>query len=287
MTSLLVLVCGALLAGGAVLTIAAWRGITVQAAFSTESGRLWKSVVDKFRSTDARSWGYVALGLVGAVIGLVTLHWPLLIIVVPAAAIALPRLLSDPPSRDVHLLEALDRWVRSMLAQLSSGKSIQDALRLSGRDAPTLLVPHLAVLVRRLDQRWTAPQALAAMADDLNSADADAVLAALILSTNRGGTGASITLAALADSIQERLRALREIEAERAKPRAVVRQVTIITILTLVAFLVFSPDYFAPYSSPLGQALLGALLFAYGAAIWGMRRLTLARPRARILRELS
>lgn len=287
MTAVLSLVCGALVAGGAVLTIAAWRGIAIGGGLSTEAGRLWKTLVDKFRLIEAKSWGYLALGLVGAVVGLVTLHWPLLIIVVPAAAIALPRLLSDPPSRDIHLLEALDRWVRSMLAQLSSGKSIQDALRLSGRDAPVLLAPHLTVLVRRLDQRWTAPQALAAMADDLNSADADAVLAALILSTNRGGTGASITLTALADSIQERLRALREIEAERAKPRAVVRQVTIITILTLVAFLVFSPEYFAPYSSALGQVLLGLLLFAYGAAVWGMRRLTLARPRARILRELT
>ena len=48
-----------------------------------------------------------------------------------------------------------------------------------------------------------------------------------------GGAGTRATLAALTDNIQARLRALREIAAERAKPRAVVRQVTGITLAVL------------------------------------------------------
>ena len=92
------------------------------------------------------------------------------------------------------------------------------------------------------------------MADELASADADAVLAALVLSAQRGGTGASVTLYALAEAIQERLRALREIEAERAKPRVVVRQVSFISGITLAAFVLLSPGFFAPYGRRWGRS---------------------------------
>jgi Flp pilus assembly protein TadB len=242
--------------------------------------------VDKLRRTRRGTVLSLGAGLLAGVVLMYVLRWPVLLVVVPAAAWGLPRLLSDPPADGVRLLEALDRWVRSMLALLSTGKSIMDAVRLSARQAPEPLAEPLSVLVKRLDDRWTAPQALQAMADELKSPDSDAVLAALILSTQRGGTGASVTLHALADSIQDRLRALREIEAERAKPRVVVRQVTIITLVALVGFMVMTPAFFAPYGSPVGQLILLALLACYALAVWAMRRMTLARPRERILRPL-
>ena len=100
------------------------------------------------------------------------------------------------------------------------------------------------------------------MADDLDAPDADAVLAALPLAAERGGTGATATLNALADSIQDRLKAQREIETERAKPRIVVRQVTIVTVSVLALALMFGRDFFAPYGTPVGQVILLSLLAA-------------------------
>ena len=88
-------------------------------------------------------------------------------------------------------------------------------------------------------------------------------------------------------AIQERLRALREIEAERAKPRVVVRQVSVISGITLAAFVLLSPGFFAPYGTPLGQVILAILLALYVLAVWTMRRMTLARSRERILRSLT
>ncbi len=288
MMPLLAVCCAMAVVAGLALIVAALAGVLPQRGRrATKSTGRWIAVVDKFRSVDRRSWLTAAGGVLLGLILTYVLRWPVLLILVPAAAIGLPRLLSEPPQDQLKLLEALDRWVRGMLAQLSTGKSITDALRLSARQAPPLLAPRLALLVRRLDDRWTAPQSLLAMADELDSPDSDAVLAALILSASRGGTGASITLAALADSIQERLRALREIEAERSKPRVVVRQVVVITVLALVGFMLLSPAFFAPYGTPVGQAILLALLAAYVGSIVAMRRMTTPRRRERILRPLS
>jgi len=287
MIAVFAVLCTMLATAGAVTAFAAARGAIPPRPKDPSSTDLWKKAVDNLRRTPRRTLlrvgGGIGLGLVMTYL----LRWPILLVLVPAAVIGLPRLLADPPTEDVRLLESLDRWVRGMLAQMSTGKSIADALRLSARQSPPLLAEPLAVLVRRLDDRWTTPQALYAMADELHSPDSDAVLAALVLSAQRGGTGASVTLHALADSIHDQLRALREIEAERAKPRVVVRQVTGITVVTLLGFMVLSPEFFAPYGTPIGQLVLTVLLSAYVLAVWAMRRMTLPRSRARILRPLT
>ncbi len=287
MTLVGAVLCTMLAAAGAVLAVAAWNGqVPRRERSSTVSTGLWTKAVDKVRRVSRRTWVSLAVGLLlGAVLAQV-MRWPILLVLVPAGVVGLPRLLADPPQTEIAILEALDRWVRAMLAQLSTGKSILDALRLSARQAPPLLAEPAALLVKRLDDRWPAHQALQAMADELASPDADAVLAALILSAQRGGTGASATLFALAESLQDRLRALREIEAERSKPRVVVRQVTAISGLALAGFMLLSPAFFAPYASPLGQLLLTVLLSAFVGSIWYMRRLTLPRSRERILRPL-
>ncbi len=132
-------------------------------------------------------------------------------------------------------MEALERWLRSLSATLATGKSITDAIRTSLRTAPPGLREPLAALIARLNNRWETDDALRRFADDLDSPDGDAVAAALILATRRGSVGASATMLALADSLQDQLRARRAIETERAKPYIVVRQVTVITVLTLGA----------------------------------------------------
>jgi Flp pilus assembly protein TadB len=138
-----------------------------------------------------------------------------------------------------------------------------------------------------LDDRWTIEQALLAMAEELDSPDADAVLAALALAAQRGGTGAGTTLSALADNLQDRLRALREISTERAKPRFVVRQVTLITAVVLGMAMLFGGSFFAPFGTPIGQLLLGVLVTAYLSSLLFLRRMTLPRPRQRILRRVA
>lgn len=283
MTALAAVLAAMVTVAGLVILVAWARDTLPESTGGRRSSTsLWATVVDNA----TRHPGSLArLGAAAALTVALTAStgWPVMLAIVPFAVLGLPRLLAEPPQDDITLLQALDRWIRGMTATMATGTSITDALRLSARQAPPLLAGPLALLVKRLDDRWSPDQALLALADSLDSADADAVVASLVLAVRRGGTGATVTLSALADSLQDRLRALREIESERAKPRIVVRQVTIITSVVMGAAMLLGRDFFAPYSTPLGQVILAALIAAYAGSIAMLRRMTVPRRRARIL----
>jgi len=209
--------------------------------------------------------------------------WLILIVILPLLTLGVPYLLIPPKPRDIELLEALDRWVRSLAATLATGKSITDAMRISRRTAPPLLADEINLLVTRLNNRWETRDALMRFADAIDSPDADGVVAALLLASSRGANGASVTLQALADSIQAQLKGRRAVEVERSKPYVVVRQVTVISLSTLVLVFILSPDFFAPYRTPLGQTLLSVLLIIYVASLLLMRRKAQQPDRPRIL----
>lgn len=286
--TLLIAVLGAmLLVAGLVIIAAVAAGVLVTQPSSTASTPVWTKAVDNLRGASGRARLTLLAGLVGGVVVALWTQWPIMLVVVPLAVHGVPYLLSAPKQTQIELLQSLDRWVRGMAATMATGKSITDALRLSARTPPPQLADHLVLLVRRLDDRWPAPQALLALADDLDSPDADSVLASLVLAAQRGGSGATATLGALADSIQERLKVLREIEAERSKPRVVVKQVTIVTLVLLSAAMLFARDFFAPYGSPTGQVILAALIAAYVGSLAMLRRMTLPRSRDRILRSTT
>ena len=225
----------------------------------------------------------LVLGLAAGTAVAAATGWLIALPLVPVLALGLPYLLTAPRARDIALLEALDRWVRSLSATLATGKSITDALRISRRTAPPLLADEVETLVARLNNRWDTREALLRLADALDSPDADGVLAALILAANRGANGASVTLQALADSLQATLQGRRAIEVERSKPYVVVRQVTVISLGTLLVAFAVSPDFFAAYRSRLGQLVLGVLLLAYLGSLLLMRRKAQQRERPRIL----
>lgn len=283
MTTALAGLLGALLAAGVVLLVA---GLRRRPGRSGRRAGSRPAIGRRLRALGRTHGPRLALGAVAGIGFAAVTGMGAMALVVPIAVVGLPMLLSAPPNRDIEMLEVLDRWVRGLAATLPTGRSISDAIRVSVRNAPALLAGPLTLLVARLDERWTTPEALRAMADELDSPDADAVLAALALAAERGGTGATATLHALADSIQDRLKAQREIETERAKPRIVVRQVTIVTVAALALALVFAREFFAPYGTPAGQAILLALLALYVGSLLMLRRMTNPRRRDRILRSV-
>jgi TRAP-type uncharacterized transport system fused permease subunit len=78
------------------------------------------------------------------------------------------------------------------------------------------------------------------------------------------------------------VRARRQVEADRAKPRSTARWVTIISVGVLV-ILAVSETYVEPYRSPFGQVILAALLSAYVATLVWMRQMAVGRPLPRFL----
>ena len=209
--------------------------------------------------------------------------WLAAVVVVPGLVLALPYLLRAPRPRDVALLEAMDRWVRTLASTLATGRSVTDAIRVSRRTAPATIADEVELLVLRLNSRWETRRALQRFADALDSPDTDAVVAALMLAADRGAAGASATLHALAESIQAQLRARRVIEVERSKPYVVVRQVTVITLVTLGGMFLLRPEFFAGYRTPVGQVVLAVLVSIYLGSLLLMRRKARQPERARIL----
>jgi tight adherence protein B len=284
-TSILAITAGLLIIGGLLGIIYGLRRQIRPASQRTESiQQWWARVTRRPQGSRGRQRDLILLlsMIIGWLLAMLT-GWLILIVVLPLLALGLPYLLILPKPRDIQLLEALDRWVRSLAVTLGTGKSITDAIRISRRTAPPLLADEINLLVTRLNNRWETRDALMRFADAIDSPDVDGVVAALILASSRGANGASVTLQALADSIQAQLKGRRVIEVERSKPYVVVRQVTVISLSTLVLVFLLSPNFFAPYRTPLGQTLLSALLIIYLASLLLMRRKAHQPDRPRIL----
>ena len=285
MTSILAITAGLLIIGGLLGIVYGLRRRIRPASQRSESiQQWWARVTRRPQGSPGRQRDLILLlsMIIGCLLAMLT-GWLILIVVLPLLALGLPYLLILPKPRDIQLLEALDRWVRSLAVTLGTGKSITDAIRISRRTAPPLLADEINLLVTRVNNRWETRDALMRFADAIDSPDVDGVVAALILASSRGANGASVTLQALADSIQAQLKGRRVIEVERSKPYVVVRQVTVISLSTLVLVFLLSPNFFAPYRTPLGQTLLSALLIIYLASLLLMRRKAHQPDRPRIL----
>jgi Flp pilus assembly protein TadB len=284
-TSILAITAGLLIIGGLLGIVYGLRRRIRPASQRSESiQQWWARVTRRPQGSPGRQRDLILLlsMIIGCLLAMLT-GWLILIVVLPLLALGLPYLLILPKPRDIQLLEALDRWVRSLAVTLGTGKSITDAIRISRRTAPPLLADEINLLVTRVNNRWETREALMRFADAIDSPDVDGVVAALILASSRGANGASVTLQALADSIQAQLKGRRVIEVERSKPYVVVRQVTVISLSTLVLVFLLSPNFFAPYRTPLGQTLLSALLIIYLASLLLMRRKAHQPDRPRIL----
>lgn len=225
----------------------------------------------------------LAAGLgIGLVAWLVT-GWLLAIVAVPVAVVGLPMLLSSSQeTARIARLEAMEEWTRSLSGVLTVGVGLEQALVATLRSTPAPIADEVNRLVARLRARWATEAALRAFADELDDATGDLVAANLILGARRRGAGLASVLEGLAESVAADVRARRQVEADRAKPRSTARWVTIISLAVLVVLAV-SGSYIAPYKSPLGQVIVTVLLAAYVATLVWMKRMANGRPLPRIL----
>ncbi len=220
---------------------------------------------------------------IGVLIALVT-GWLIAIVLVPAAMVGLPILLTPPASTSrIEVLEALEEWTRSLSGVLTIGAGLEQALIATVGSTPEPIAPQVGRLVARLRvARWGTEDALRAFADDLDDATGDLVAANLILGARRRGAGLSSVLEGLAESVAADVRARRAIEADRAKPRSTARWVTLITIGVLL-ILALTGTYIEPYRSAAGQLILAVLLSAYAAALVWMRTMATGKALPRFI----
>ena len=178
-------------------------------------------------------------------------------------------------------MEALEEWTRRLSDVLVVGVGLEQAMAVTVRTCPALIENEVTALVARMQARWPTERALRAFAEDLDDATGDLVVATLILGSRRRGPGLARVLAAVADSVGEEVAMRRTVEAERAKPRATARAVTLIT-LGVVAVGSLNSTYFAPYGTALGQLVLAVITLGFIASLAWMRALTLSQPQPRL-----
>jgi Flp pilus assembly protein TadB len=212
--------------------------------------------------------------------------WPALGVAAAAAAVGLPAVVgADRRAQEqIDRIEAVEEWARRVADILAIGVGLEQALTGAARTAPAAVAEPAATVAARIAARAPTETALRHMADELADPASDLVIAALILAARRRGPGVAAALTGIADSVGEEVAARRRIEADRAKPRATARAVTIITVV-IIGVGLMNGAYTAPYGTALGQLVLAATLGFFGAALWWMHRMTVAVGPGRLLAE--
>lgn len=267
---------GALVTGGLIALVMGLRRSSVpQPAFRKRSRRI--------APIPRRTRLLLAAGFVVGVVAWLITGLPLALIAGPAAVVGLPMLLSAPSAvAHIERLEAMEEWTRSLASVLTVGVGLEQALVATLRSTPASISAEVSRLVARLRARWETEDALRAFAEELNDATGDLVAANLILAARRRGAGLASVLEGLAASVADDVRARRQVEADRAKPRATARWVTLISSTVLIV-LALSGTYVEPYASPFGQVILTVLLSAYVATLVWMKRMAAGRLLPRFL----
>ena len=228
------------------------------------------------------------LAVIGGAVGLIVAAmtgWVIAVVVVPAALVGIPLLLTPPASgAQIEKLEALEEWARSLSGKLTAGQSLRSALIRSLRSVPAPIETEVGLLVSRLwDNTTSTEDVLRMFAEDLDDSTGDIVVTNLILAASgRGQAGLSIALDALAETVAADVRARRQIAADQAKPRTTARTVTVIT-LGVLGILALTGTDIAPYGTPLGQIVLALLLTAYVATLMWLRQMAVIKPLPRFL----
>lgn len=223
----------------------------------------------------------VAAGLVVAV----ATGWMPSLVVLPAASIILPRLFSTHAEKAVmRRLEDMEAWTRSLCGLISTGTSLEMALRSSRATVGASIAPEVHRAVARIDGGWSTARALQGLAKEINDPTGDLIITNLMLAARQRGGGLMDSLNAVADNVQEEIRTRNEVSADRASVRFNVRIVVVLT-LTMIVLLPFVPALKAGYETGLGQIVYLGCTGAIGAILLSMYRLSQPSKQPRILEE--
>ena len=275
---LLALMSGLLVGGGLLVVVLAWRGAPVGGRTTPDAAGAARRPRRDIRLRRA------VLALAAGSLTWVLSGWPAAGLIVTIAVWGLPVLFSTSrrAAAAIDRVEGVEDWVRRLSDVLIVGVGLGQAILVTASSAPAPIAEDVAALAARLTARWPTEDALRAFADDIGDADADLVAAALILAQRRKGPGVAAALTALADALAEEVAMRRRVEADRAKPRATARAVTLIT-LGVVAVGALNGSYLQPYATPLGQLVLVGVTGVFVAALAWMRAMTLTSTRRRLL----
>jgi Flp pilus assembly protein TadB len=213
--------------------------------------------------------------LVGALILLIT-RWPVAAIAATVLALGWPALMGGARGerRAAERLEALAIWTESLRDTTAGSVGLEQAIIATSRTAPAPIAAELVTLADRLRVRVPLPQALHRLADDLDDASADLVVAALLLNSRLRGPGLRQVLGSLSDSARAELEMRGRVMAGRAATRRSVQIVVGFTAFFVLGLVLFNPAYVEPYNHTLGQLVLLLVVGFFAAGFLWLKRLS-------------
>jgi Flp pilus assembly protein TadB len=183
----------------------------------------------------------------------------------------------------VARLEGLATWTESLRDTIAGAVGLEQAIPSSTRIATPAIKEPLLGLVDRLHTRMPMPDALRLFAVDLDDPSADLIIAALIINSRLRGPGLRDLLGALSRSVREELDMRRKVTAERRSTRRSVQIVVLVSVGMAIGLAFIDRSFLAPYSTPVGQLVLGLIAVLYGLGIWWLRRLARFETPQRLL----
>ena len=217
----------------------------------------------------------------GAVIAVVT-GWLVALVIAPAVSVMVYRMVTGRAKNRIERLNALADFARALGGVLTVGRGLEQAILHAARSAPAALAPEIGRLAARVRANVATATALRLFADELDDATGDLFAATLILAAERRGPGVASAMQSLAESIDEDVKARRQVETEQQKARTAARMITIISAL-LLGGLLLAGSYVEPYRTPLGQVLLTVFMSMYLAALVWMGRISATKPLPRFI----
>jgi Flp pilus assembly protein TadB len=215
---------------------------------------------------------------IGILVGLLTLlvtRWPVAGAAATTLALGWPALMGGARSerRAAERLEALAIWTESLRDTTAGSVGLEQAIMATSRTAPDPIRAELITLADRLRVRVPLPQALHRLADDLDDASADLVVAALLLNARLRGPGLRQVLTSLSDSARAELEMRGRVMAGRAATRRSVQIVVGFTGFFVLGLVLFNPSYVEPYGTAFGQLMLLVVVGFFGAGFLWLKRL--------------
>ena len=264
---LLLSLAGLLISVGGLMLVSGIRGMPLLPTRTTSTGR---------PPVQARVTGqHLAAVAVGVLVLLVT-GWPVAA-AAAAGAVLFVQVLGGGQAAKAAIAkaEALADWTRRLADLISSGaaSSTRDALRRSISSVPAPIAAEVGRLVSRMGPHGIEA-ALRRFAVEVDDPAADKIAGVLILRERNGGPGLADVLTGLAVDLDDRSRMVREVEAERAKPRANMRTIVTVTGLLIIGMVLFARTFLSGYATPVGQALLLLVVAVFALALRWMKRLS-------------
>jgi Flp pilus assembly protein TadB len=287
-------VSGAMVGLGLTMIIAGWWGPPTTDDDPTVEPLPWRTAarhrVQALVTAARDRWGPAVARRIGAtagafvVVGLIT-RWPVGALLAGIGAWALPGLWR--PDADTQAgtdrLEAIAVWTEMLRDTLSAAAGLEQAVLATAAIAPEAISEPVAALAAGIRDGHPLEAALRQFAEEVDDPTADLVVTALVLASTRQARDLTGLLSTLAQAARDQVVLRLRVTAGRARVRASVRIVLLVTLAMVTGLVVLNRGYLTPYDTPAGQLVLLAVGGLFALAFGWLGRIAAIPSPPRVL----